>query len=776
MSQTLYLDFLDLPVDSKTIEKDPETALKILISQQSKGNVNKDLFHSIVKVVMGKNNNSLKRLLYYYFETLMDDSCFIMCINQINKDLISPNEFVRGFALKLAAKIKNIDFVSLPLIEENLNYKNYYVRLNAVSSITQLAIRFDLDVDHLLVDLMRKETNSKVLKVLFVCMDLLSINFESFLSRDFPEDVSVFLAQQASDVDFMRKMAASCMKYVAFYASCNLLVNKQNIDLHKITEILQEIPELKGDFSRYVEFLPGIAKSSDLVALLDLLDPFDACFSEKVIDVCFECADASDYGRISEILYEKCQELNLNSDIRKNFKILLIKKSGEFANSHCLFVDGLVEECLENLSLSDPEIVYVSLNFLRALEFNNLAEKHKIGEKLIDCFEQLQYGKIFRFCFDVISINITLSAFDVLLDKLFSHFDQNAGYFYLSNKSEVFLGNYICFSVSNMLKKLKANEGKRRAKTIALCIKCIDYGKQTNFMDTSSRATITTIIRSLIAGTESVEVALKTDKSRQEKTAGVFDSLCIPLLNISKTNKKYIWEDSVEANSETIQLSGLGDPLYVECNLIHSKYECILDILIINQTDFFLQNFNINFTHSKHLKPLSFFCPSGLQPSSAITLKATFSILESSNSFITACMSFRFPNQGDYTGKPFIQHLSEIKLDIKEFLHEAENVNFMREWKTLEWENIYSLSLSIQDMERTLNKLVQTVNGKLCNKQSFYNFLAANFACFTVQKAAVLINVCLSENKHAEIRVRSNDEAVVKSVSGLLSECIKTIK
>ncbi len=114
MLQQLLIDYDDDLIDTKLISKDPEGTLKKIIAQQSKGNFNPELFHIVVRSIMSiDKNNSLKRLLYYFFECLeKDNKDFIICVNQINKDLLSPNGFVRGFTLRLISRLQNPEYAN----------------------------------------------------------------------------------------------------------------------------------------------------------------------------------------------------------------------------------------------------------------------------------------------------------------------------------------------------------------------------------------------------------------------------------------------------------------------------------------------------------------------------------------------------------------------------------------------------------------------------------------------------------------------------------------
>jgi coatomer subunit beta len=61
----------------------------------------------------------------------------ILACNALRKDLLSPNEFIRGRTLRLVSKItlKSILENLMEAVSQNLNHRHYYVRRNAIMCI-----------------------------------------------------------------------------------------------------------------------------------------------------------------------------------------------------------------------------------------------------------------------------------------------------------------------------------------------------------------------------------------------------------------------------------------------------------------------------------------------------------------------------------------------------------------------------------------------------------------------------------------------------------------
>lgn len=771
MTQQLLIECEANKVDLKILNERTEEILRMLIAQQSNNHITPNILHSVIKTVMSKDDNRLKRLLYYFFET-MDNTTkdFVICINQVKKDLVSPNEYVRSFALQFVSKIQNPEYAAMFLkdIKENINGKCINVKINALYCLGEFGKRFDFEVESYILEAMRKESSSHVLCVGFDAMDKLGMSFEEFLNTEYPKEVLELLIEKVDDVPFLKRMANSKHNNVSFYSSCKLLKLQNNSELYmdNILRVLESNSDFKSDFIAYLKFV-----NSNAYDLLVLIDPYNFEFSSSVIDTVFRIADTIDFMKISDFLYQKYLETVLSSDKKRAFKILVLEKMTRFSATHCIYAGDLISNCMDNVLSDDPELMFASLDFLSTC-LAKVTIRDQIHSFLIENFSSIKYGKIIRKAFDILADSISRNHFESLLDKLLADLkiDLSEAPVYLTKAPEVFVGAYICMTISQMYNP----SWDLKTKTIATMLKILEVGNSRNIVDLSSRSTITICVRSILSG--------NLQKSIEEKHHFGFSA--VPVLSpvefsILKPNtafKKFIWNDPLGTSQSTVQLSGLGDPLYVEADCIYSKYEISLDLLIINQTTSYLQDMSIDFNFSQNIQMVVGTEPFSLQPSSAITLKAQFSINETLASFVTGTITFKYPGKNDYSGKPFVLNLSELKLDVNQFL-EGATVDFKSQWPTLEWENIYSLSIR-KNCNDLLQKISKVLNANLCEKLENSGFTVANFACYTLQKTLILINVCINSNQNSlvELRVRSTNEDLVKAVSGLLTNFLKSMQ
>jgi coatomer subunit beta len=227
----------------------------------------------------------------------------------------------------------------------------------------------------------------------------------------------------------------------------------------------------------------------------------------------------------------------------------------------------------------------------------------------------------------------------------------------------------MCLCLSFMYKK----EWDLKAQMLGLMLKFIEIGQKMETIDSSSKSTITLCVRSIINDTNNKRLSNEEFVvSSNFKKVETIEPINFSLLKNFPEEKQYKWEGGVDSKSSVVQLSGLGDPLYVEANVTHNKYELILDLLIINQTGLYLQDINFEFTCSKYIKQTTKMQPISLQANSALTSKVHFFITEISGCFISALVAFKYPKKAEYSSRPFLQNLGEVILEIRDFLEGAE--------------------------------------------------------------------------------------------------------
>lgn len=121
--------------------EEKQRALQTLIKLISNDENYPRMLMPVLTNLQMSQDHSIKKLLFLYWEivekTNLDGSVkdeITLACNALRKDLLSPNEYIRGRTLRLVSKI-SLGFVLENLTEaimQNLNHRHYYVRRNAI--------------------------------------------------------------------------------------------------------------------------------------------------------------------------------------------------------------------------------------------------------------------------------------------------------------------------------------------------------------------------------------------------------------------------------------------------------------------------------------------------------------------------------------------------------------------------------------------------------------------------------------------------------------------
>jgi coatomer subunit beta len=121
--------------------EEKKKAVRTLIKMISNDDNYPRLLMVVLTNVQMLQDHELKKLLFLYWETVektnvdgtVKDEITLAC-NALRKDLLNPNEFIRGRTLRLVSKIsiKSILENLTQAVIENLDHRHFYVRRNAI--------------------------------------------------------------------------------------------------------------------------------------------------------------------------------------------------------------------------------------------------------------------------------------------------------------------------------------------------------------------------------------------------------------------------------------------------------------------------------------------------------------------------------------------------------------------------------------------------------------------------------------------------------------------
>mmetsp|Transcript_30038 Transcript_30038/g.57860 ORF Transcript_30038/g.57860 Transcript_30038/m.57860 type:complete len:961 (-) Transcript_30038:133-3015(-) len=132
-------------------DEDKIEAMKSIITGIIHGEELGRLLMPIIKFCTQSNNHTLKKLLLIYWEILdmygedgkLRPEMILVC-EGMKKNLVHPNEYVRGSTLRFLCKLREADILQslIPSITANLEHRNAYVRKNAVLAVFHIFNKF----------------------------------------------------------------------------------------------------------------------------------------------------------------------------------------------------------------------------------------------------------------------------------------------------------------------------------------------------------------------------------------------------------------------------------------------------------------------------------------------------------------------------------------------------------------------------------------------------------------------------------------------------------
>jgi coatomer subunit beta len=130
-------------------------SLRMLILMQLNGEIpvgqQSSLLMAVIRYALPNEDNQLRKLCLIYLEIVdktgrdgkMLPEMILVC-NLLRNELIHPNEYSRGCALRLCCKLNEAELLEplVPAIRQNLEHRHAYVRRNALLAIGALHRRF----------------------------------------------------------------------------------------------------------------------------------------------------------------------------------------------------------------------------------------------------------------------------------------------------------------------------------------------------------------------------------------------------------------------------------------------------------------------------------------------------------------------------------------------------------------------------------------------------------------------------------------------------------
>ncbi|OAF71903.1 Beta-COP [Intoshia linei] len=233
------------------------------------------------------------------------------------------------------------------------------------------------------------------------------------------------------------------------------------------------------------------------------------------------------------------------------------------------------------------------------------------------------------------------------------------------------------------------------------------------------------------------------------------------------------------------QLTGFSDPVYCEAYVHLNRYDVILDILVINQTDDTLSNLSVELASAGNLKLVDKSNSVSIGPKSYANLIYVMKILSTENCTIYGNIVYgvaRLNNQ------QMIIILNDINVEVMDYILPAfcDDEAFRKMWIDFEWENKINVNTNICEPFDYLQHLIKCTNLKCLTPQSALkgkcNFLTANLYAKTASGDDILANLSI-ENKitsgndlfpvYGHVRIRAKTQGIALSLGDKISSVQK---
>lgn len=294
-------------------------ALKRAISLHLSGEPLPGLLMMVIRYILPHEDTHLRKLGLYYLEIVdkhgpdgkMLPEMILVC-NMIRNELVHPNEYTRGCALRFVCKIHDPEILEplVPSIRQNLEHRHSFVRRNAVLAVHTIFQKHE------------------------------------FLIPDAPELVEQFLAEEG---DLAAKRNAFVM---LCHSDQERAVNYLNSNISQISGWGETLQLSALELVRRVCRANPMEKGHYIKIIFTMLQSSSAAVAYESANTLISLSSAPTAIRAAAQSY--CQLMTSQSD--NNIKLILLDRIIDLRKQHSAVLQELVMDVLRVLSCPNMEI------------------------------------------------------------------------------------------------------------------------------------------------------------------------------------------------------------------------------------------------------------------------------------------------------------------------------------------------------------------------------------------------------------------------------------
>eukprot|EP00940_MAST-03C_sp_MAST-3C-sp2_P000459 g459.t1 len=228
------------------------------------------------------------------------------------------------------------------------------------------------------------------------------------------------------------------------------------------------------------------------------------------------------------------------------------------------------------------------------------------------------------------------------------------------------------------------------------------------------------------------------------------------------------------------QLTGFGDPVYVEAMITVHDYDIVMDITIVNRTQSTLKNLTVELATMGDLKLVERPQNYTILPGGSQEVKASIKVSSTETGHVFGTVVYDVYEDGSVSDarRQVIVNLKDVHIDIMDYIRSAtcSDKLFRQMWAEFEWENKVAVNTNIQDLETFLKHVLSITNMNCLTPWSTVSgscdFLAANLYARSVFGEDALLNLSVEKRTEASgdvklvgyMRIRSKTQGIALSL------------
>lgn len=263
-------------------------------------------------------------------------------------------------------------------------------------------------------------------------------------------------------------------------------------------------------------------------------------------------------------------------------------------------------------------------------------------------------------------------------------------------------------------------------------------------------------------------------------TQGALDTTAENDLQVAISGKSKASLLDLSKLKRTFQLTGFGDPVYVEASVEVFEYDLAVTVMAVNQTNQVLHNLSLELNTSPDLKVVDRGGVANVPPHGTHHFNCLVKVTSTESGVIFGNIVYDNASGADNT----IIVLSTIHIDIIDYIVPAtcSDALFRSMWSVFEWENKVVVSTDITELKDYLAHLVAITNMRCLTPQVALgggsstggnNFLAAILYAQSIFGEDALMNVSIEKTSTGRlsgfVRIRAKTQGIALGLGDKIS-------